>query len=55
MSEDRRWRKSSRSGQNKECIELPDTLDGVRDSKNSTVLKLSKHAVHELLATAKTR
>lgn len=28
------WRKSSRSGQDTSCVELPGTLDAVRDSKN---------------------
>ena len=29
-----RWRKSSRSNANGECVELAHTLDRVRDSKN---------------------
>lgn len=28
-----RWRKSSRSQTQTNCVELPDTLDAVRDSK----------------------
>ncbi|HEX5401849.1 MAG TPA: DUF397 domain-containing protein [Pseudonocardiaceae bacterium] len=31
-----RWRKSSRSGSQTNCVELADTLDLVRDSKNPT-------------------
>lgn len=30
-----RWRKSSYSGSQGECVELAHTLDAVRDSKNS--------------------
>jgi hypothetical protein len=30
-----RWRKSSYSGNQGECVELAHTLDAVRDSKNS--------------------
>lgn len=29
-----RWRKSTRSNPNGDCVELADTLDRVRDSKN---------------------
>lgn len=29
-----RWRKSSRSAPEANCVELPGTLDAVRDSKN---------------------
>lgn len=29
-----RWKKSSKSGQQYECVELAHTLDAVRDSKN---------------------
>ncbi|GDY34014.1 DUF397 domain-containing protein [Gandjariella thermophila] len=31
-----RWRKSSRSHQNGACVELSNTLDEIRDSKNPT-------------------
>jgi hypothetical protein len=34
MNERRTWRKSTRSESNSGCVELPNTLDGVRDSKN---------------------
>lgn len=30
------WRKSTRSGPQTSCVELPGTLDAVRDSKNPT-------------------
>lgn len=53
MTEDRRWRKSRRSGQNNECVELPNTLDAVRDTKNGTILSLTRHAVTGLLTAAK--
>jgi len=32
--ESRRWRKSSYSGNQGDCVELANTLDVVRDSKN---------------------
>ena len=31
-----RWRKASRSHQNGACVELSNTLDEIRDSKNPT-------------------
>lgn len=31
-----RWRKSSYSAQQTDCVELPGTLDALRDSKNLT-------------------
>ncbi len=34
MTESPRWRKSSYSGQEADCIELAHTLDSLRDSKN---------------------
>jgi hypothetical protein len=33
---DRRWRKSSRSAAQDTCVELANTFDAVRDSKNPT-------------------
>lgn len=41
------WRKSSRSGSNAQCIEIANTLDQVRDSKNSEgpVLRTSLSAL----------
>ncbi len=33
----RRWRKSSRSGAESNCVELVNSLDAVRDSKNPSV------------------
>ncbi len=53
MTEDRRWRKSRHSGQNNECVELPNTLDAVRDTKNGAILPLTRPAVTGLLAAAK--
>jgi Domain of unknown function (DUF397) len=29
-----RWRKASRTAQESACVELPNTMDAVRDSKN---------------------
>jgi hypothetical protein len=34
MDERTTWRKSSYSGSESNCVELPATLDAVRDSKN---------------------
>lgn len=47
-----RWRKSSRSGQETNCVEVAHTLTAVRDSKNpgGPVLKIG---VRALLAAAK--
>lgn len=45
-----RWRKSSYSGNQGNCVELPATLDAVRDSKNDAVLPLHRNAVTGLLA-----
>lgn len=36
MLNDVRWRKSSYSGNQGNCVELAHTLDAVRDSKNPT-------------------
>lgn len=33
-----RWRKSSRSGSTSDCVEVPQTFDRVRDSKNKAVV-----------------
>lgn len=44
-----RWRKSSHSGQESNCVELPHTLDAVRDSKNGAVLTLHRASVARLL------
>lgn len=54
MTEDRRWRKSSRSaGNNGNCVELSNALDAVRDTKNGMILPLTRPAVTGLLAVAK--
>jgi hypothetical protein len=34
MSVERRWRKSSRSQSTSNCVEVANTLDRIRDSKN---------------------
>lgn len=54
MTEDRRWRKSRHSGQNNECVELPNTLDAIRDTKNGTILSLTRLALSALLNAVKT-
>ncbi|MGB3444325.1 MAG: DUF397 domain-containing protein [Actinophytocola sp.] len=36
MKEPVRWRRSSRSGQESNCVELANNLGAVRDSKNPT-------------------
>jgi len=47
-----RWRKSSHSGQDTECVELAHTGDAVRDSKNPTGPTLTV-GTHQLLAAIK--
>jgi hypothetical protein len=47
-----RWRKSTRSGSATNCVELVDTLDMVRDSKNPTGSSLRVNLV-PLLADVK--
>lgn len=48
-----RWRKSSHSGNQTDCVELAHTLDAVRDSKNGTVLTLDRRGLAGLLASVK--
>ena len=47
------WRKSSRSNVETSCVELPNTLDAVRDSKNGAVLQLTNGSVAGLVAAVK--
>jgi hypothetical protein len=47
------WRKSSRSNTQTSCVELPSTLDAIRDSKNGAVLPVTRRAVVGLLTAAK--
>lgn len=47
-----RWRKSSRSNANGDCVELAHTLDRIRDSKNPHGTALTGD-VAALLAAAK--
>lgn len=47
------WRKSSRSNTQTSCVELPNTLDAIRDSKNGAVLQLTNGSVAGLVATVK--
>lgn len=47
-----RWRKSSRSGQDTNCVELAHTGDAVRDSKNPPGPTLTINT-HDLLAAIK--
>lgn len=49
------WRKSSYSTNVSDCVELPGTLNAVRDSKNGDVLSLTSRAVNDLLTVAKSR
>lgn len=35
-----RWRKSTRSGSESNCVEIAGTLDRVRDSKNAAVVMM---------------
>jgi hypothetical protein len=51
-SEAVRWRKSSHSGQDTECVELAHTGDAVRDSKNPVGPALTV-STHTLLAAIK--
>lgn len=44
-----RWRKSSHSGQDTNCVELAHTATAVRDSKNPTGPTLTV-STHDLLA-----
>ena len=50
-----RWKKSSRSGQNTDCVEIANTLGAVRDSKNPTgpVMTIGQHHLTTFLAAAK--
>lgn len=48
-----RWRKSSYSAEQTNCVELPNTFNAVRDSKCDAILSLNRHAVIELLNTVK--
>ncbi|MCP2169706.1 DUF397 domain-containing protein [Goodfellowiella coeruleoviolacea] len=58
MSPQAVWRKSSKSGQSGQCVELAHTTDvaGVRDSKNPTgpVLTFSQAELTRFLNTVKT-
>jgi hypothetical protein len=50
-----RWRKSSRSGSTSDCVEVPQTFDRIRDSKNeNVVLKVGKAGWSAFLVAAKT-
>jgi Domain of unknown function (DUF397) len=44
-----RWRKSTYSSQATNCVELNDTNDMIRDSKNHAVLQLDRDAVAGLV------
>lgn len=48
-----RWRKSTYSAQATNCVELNDTNDMIRDSKNHTVLPLNRDAITSLIRTIK--
>jgi hypothetical protein len=51
MTTDKRWRKSSRSGAGAtDCVELPHTLDAIRDTNNRDCpLDVHRRATEELL------
>lgn len=49
-----RWRKSSRSGSTSDCVEVPQTLDRIRDSKHKAVeLTVGQAGWSAFLAAAK--
>ncbi|MFD9734900.1 DUF397 domain-containing protein [Umezawaea sp. NPDC059074] len=50
-----RWRKSSRSSANTDCVEIAGDLDAVRDSKNERgpVLKINRVALRTFLTGIK--
>lgn len=48
------WRKSSYSGQESNCVELADSNDMIRDSKNLEALALSRRAVGGLVEAVRT-
>lgn len=49
-----RWRKSSRSGSQSDCVEVPQTFDRVRDSKHkSDELKIGEAGWASFLAATK--
>lgn len=49
-----RWRKSSRSGSQSDCVEVPQTFDRIRDSKHkSSELKVGQAGWVSFLAAAK--
>ncbi len=47
-----RWRKSTRSGSESNCVEVPQTFDRVRDSKNETVELMVSQAGWSAFLTA---
>ncbi|MFC6094716.1 DUF397 domain-containing protein [Saccharothrix lopnurensis] len=48
-----RWRRSSRSGSEGNCVEVGSTFDRLRDSKRPTVeLGVSRGALHAFLQAA---
>jgi len=49
----RHWRKASYSETNQNCVELPNTLDAIRDSKTGQILPLTRLSVTHLLTTVK--
>jgi len=48
-----RWRKSSFSGTESNCVELAGTLDAVRDSKDPAAGVLVTHRVSDLVRVVK--
>jgi hypothetical protein len=50
-----KWKKSTRSGANTDCVEVANSLDAVRDSKNPSgpVLSVDRAEFTAFLATVK--
>jgi len=47
------WRKSTHSGQETNCVEIANTLDAIRDSKNTTGPTLTTTNLTQFITTVK--